>query len=228
MAFPATMPASGTEHVEDGVKWYVRNGRWHRFPEVVTTKEGGPELNSPSVSTFSGSSGVTILRPVLEFGAVNGRKPTQLIHVDANCYVNQNRTNIGLRIFRNNRWIDFSQKNVNFRQAYGFTRWFNSGEHHTDWYAVQPFTTQIWLGDAADRDRLLAAHKASILSLDIMYWSATESFMRSTLMMSGGTNATLYTKVKMLVKVNISEIDSLGLTLDGGMFDDGRLSAEWY
>ena len=223
MTFPATIPAAGAEHTENGVTYIVRNSRWEKLkqPRVVyagnrTPIDGGTQ--AAGQNWFYGEWDVAQKK------AVERARITAAFRVNKPCYAG-----MGLYDSGAGAWMP----NSHYTETDGQVRWASTGNgsNEQSWANSSPAwpNNNIFLAYPATSRKCKAGSPQfadiTLQAIDgsntLLCWKFYSNVVTDNLVIWNTARAKIDKPITDLTGL------SIGLT-DGAHFQYGRMSAEVY
>ena len=224
MTFPATIPATGGEHTENGVTYIVRNSRWEKLkqPRVVYAgNQGGVDHGTQA----AGKNWFYCEWDVAQKKAVERLRVTAAFRVNAVCYAG-----MGVYVAGGSAgWMD----NSHYKETDGQVRWASSGDGASEqsWESSSPAwpDNNIFLAYPATSRKCKAGSPQfadiTLQAIDgsntLLCWKFYSNIVTDNLIVWNTARARIDKPITDLTAL------SIGLT-DGAHFQYGRMSAEVY
>ena len=214
MAFPATIPADGTRHIEDGVPYIVRGGRWQKLT-VPAGVSGGVFANKSYTE--------------IDWGGIQDRPRSMILikaamtpKVDANI-------DVGFFSRTDNKYIE-SATHYDHGQSCGLVNYGDGGVEALDWNSPNAFHVNgFWLANFDNSTRFSAANRVQMATIRLLKTGSNEILccweFYQQVNYSG--HPTVINTCKMPIKRAISDLTKMFFRVDGSkQFASGRATVE--
>lgn len=222
MAFIANPPDGF--HQEQWQDYFVADHRYHKMRTPSVFQSGGTDLGATPGNTWSMDGGSYVVYSPSE----EKRVAQWMIRIRTALATDHDQECIGLQINQNGAWMDFSAKNVNFRNADGSTNWGGGGQQMRDWYDNKPFDRNIWLHDHKDPNRGPKASTTTFIDITLLKIWSEWTMMSWKTFQRASSDEPIWTRAKCQIKTDINEIQEICLSTSAGSYKSGRTTLEFY